>query len=144
MPYRLYPARRRRLPLDSRQHDRKDVGTDAREFARGYAACQALGQLPEQRVACRAAQRVVHRPETLYVGKDQCDLVPGGARRMYVLVQALQEQGAIGKARKLIVVGKVVELVRLFDMIEGERDVPRQLVQQLHLLVIEEPDFPGI
>ena len=48
---------------------------------------------------------------------------------MYELVEALKEQCAVGKAGQLVVIGEVVELVRLFDMIYSERDVAGQFRQ---------------
>src|SRR5439155_16804216 len=48
------------------------------------------------------------------------------------------------KARERIVVSEIVQLLFFFDVIERKRDVPGQLEQQLHLLLVEESDLARV
>ncbi len=62
---------------------------------------------------------------------------------MQRLAEAIQEQGPIGQAGQRIVVGQIVKLRLLFHVIERERQVRNQIVEQPDFLRVEELGFPG-
>ena len=68
---------------------------------------------------------------------------PVTALRMYCASRS-RNRRAVGEPGERIVVGEVVEPVLLLEVIDRERDVARQLAQQLHLLVVEEPGLVGV
>src|SRR6185436_11498480 len=56
----------------------------------------------------------------------------------------LLEKGAIGEPGELVVVRQVVQLPRLLDVLQGKRDIARQLREELDLLLVEKADLAGI
>ena len=53
-------------------------------------------------------------------------------------IDPLLEQRTIRQSGKPIVKCKIIELLLLFEVIEGEGDVAPEFVQELHLIVVEE------
>ena len=107
-------------------------------------ALDALGDLPEQLVARLPAEGVVDDLEPVDVHHGNGEPAFFALRRAHVLNEALVEQAAVGEAGERVVIGEVIELLRFRDMVERERDVAGELQQQLHLLVVEESDLPGV
>ena len=102
------------------------------------AAREPLCQLPQQLVARVPAQRVGDGLEALHLRNDQGELALAACGRAKVYGEALVEERAVGKTRDHVVVGQVIELVRLFQVIEREGDVAGELEQQRHFLGVEE------
>ncbi len=125
--------------LDIGHHDRKMIGAYSRDVGAVCCALQALRQLREQFVARLPAERIIDRLEALDIDQNQRQLALRLLRGVQVLAHPLVEQVAIGQTGEHVVIGKVVEPGRLFDMVERERNVARQLGQQLHFLFVEEP-----
>src|SRR6185436_9868296 len=59
------------------------------------------------------------------------------------LAQAVQEQGAIGQSGERIVIGQVIQLRLLFHVIERERQVRHQVVEQPDFFGVEKVGFSG-
>ena len=104
----------------------------------------ALGQLLEERVASLPPESVVDRFEALDIEDEQSELVLLALGGMQELLQVLLEERPVGEPCKLVVVGQVVQLFGFRDVLEGERDVARQLEQQLHLLIVEKCHLAGV
>src|SRR5260221_9438610 len=127
-----------------RAKDREAVGADPRHPHRPCVALDAFGNLLDQLVARVPAERVVDRLEPVDVHENQSEFALIGVCRAHVLHQALVKQGAVGQAGERIVVGEVVELFLILSVVERERDVARELQQQFHLVVVEEPALARI
>ncbi len=105
---------------------------------------QALGHLLEERVAGLPSQGIVDRLEALQVEDQQREPVLLALGGVQELSEVFLEKRPVGESRELVVVGHIVELRRFRDVLERERDVARQLVEQPHFLFVEEPNLLGI
>ena len=132
------------LGAHARAHDREAVGADPRHPDRTRVALDALGDLFEQLVARLPAEGVVDdlEPVDVHHGNGEPALLALG--RAHVLDEALVEQAAVGEAGERVVIGEVIELLRLRDVVERKRDVTGEFDEELHFLLIEETDLRRI
>src|SRR5439155_4420407 len=86
-----------------------------------------LGKLPEQLVACLAPVGIIDRLEPLDIDDRDGEPALRAAGSNHLLLQALQKQAAVGEAGERVVIGEILELLRLLDMPERKRYVARQL-----------------
>ena len=83
-------------------------------------------------------KRLVHHAEALDVEEHrggEALLAPRGVQR---LRHAVGEQAAVRQVGERVVVGEVVHRRLLREVVQREGDVARELVQQAHLLLVEE------
>src|SRR6266700_5339233 len=126
-------------------HHREVIGTHARHAVRVLGQLQQPpGHLLEERVAYLSTERIVDGFEPLDVDDDERELLLLAARRAYVLRQPFEEQRAVGEAGKRIVVSQKSDLFFVFDMLEREGDIARELGQQLHFFAVEESKLARI
>src|SRR2546430_522837 len=105
---------------------------------------EALREFAQQRISGLPPESVVDQAKAIDV--SGCDDDPGTAAlgRMQQLRQPLVKKGPVWKARQRVVVRQIGEPLLLADVLEREGDVARKLRQQLHFLVVEEPDLAGV
>ena len=114
--------------VEAVEQDRELVAAEARDgVGRAHALAQALGDRDEQLVADRVAERVVDGLEVVDVDEQHGDGRIGLRER---LVDAVDEQRAVGQPGQRVVVGLVLELAlelaqlpdRLLEAVVLERD----------------------
>src|ERR1041385_7479855 len=112
------------------------IGADPR-YARVVLSCRfhARSDLPQHLVAILPAEGVVDRLEAFDV-QDPDGELPVASGVADLLVEALHEQGAVGKAGEFVVVSKMPDSLGFLQMIEGERDVASKLLKEVHLLLV--------
>ena len=99
---------------------------------------QALADLAQQVVARLAAEGLVHQAEALDVDEDRRGEALFSPRGVQRLAHAVGEQAAVGQIGERVVVREVVHARLLREVVQREGDVAGQLVQQAHLLLVEE------
>ena len=129
---------------------RPDLGQHQREMVRAYTRQQVgishlfgepLGHLPEQRVACVLAHAVVDVLEARQIDQENGQFVSAADGAAQVLGQSFKKQAAVGQPGQHVVVSEVIEPFPFLDMVDRERDLPRQFRQQRQLFLVEEVDF---
>jgi hypothetical protein len=86
-------------------------------------------------------QAVVHPFEVVEVHEQHCGTPVAPMRKRELLLQALHQHGTVAQPGERVVVGEEVELFFLVDIGHREPDIPRQIVEQPHLVMIEDVDF---
>src|SRR5947208_2771291 len=105
---------------------------------------EALCEFAQQRISGLPAESVVDQAKAIDVSGCDDDLGTAVLGRLQQLRQPLVKQGPVWKARQRVVVRQIGEPLLLADVLEREGDVARKLHQQLHFLVVEEPDLAGV
>ncbi len=112
---------------------------------RATRVAQRLHQPADQRlqhlIADVAAEGIVDVLEAVDVEHDEREIVLAARGRFEIRAEPLQQQRAVRKTGERIVIGEIVEPLRLHDVIERERHVACELAQQLDLALVEEADF---
>src|SRR5437867_10892143 len=85
------------------------------------------------------SERIVDMGKVVQVNQYERDDAGAMLRTAHELAQSITEEGAVGKSGQSVVIGKVMEPLFLLDVLESERDVARQLVEQIDLFVIKKP-----
>ena len=126
-------------PVEGRHRDGEMVRAHARHrvlLARRLA--QALADLAQQVVARLAAEGLVHHAKALHVDEDRRGEALLAPRGVQGLAHPIGEQAAVGKIGERVVIGEIIHARLLREVAQRERNVARELVQQAHLLFIEE------
>src|ERR1041384_6034578 len=113
------------------------IGADPR-YARVVLSCRfhARSDLPQHLVAILPAEGVVDRLEAFDV-QDPDGKLPVASGVADLLVEALHEQGPVGEAGELVVVGEMPDSLGFLQMIEGERDIAGELLAEITLLLVK-------
>ncbi len=138
-------------PVEAVEQHGELVAAEARDgVGRAHALAQALGDRDQQLVADRVAERVVDGLEVVDVDEQHGDGRIGLGER---LVDAVDEQRAVGQTRERVVVGLVLELVlelaQLPDglleavVLERDRGVGGERLEQPQVGVGEVADDAG-
>ena len=117
------------------QHD-KFVAAQARDGVdAAQRAAQALGDLLQQQVAHSVAVLVVDLFKSVQVDEQHGQLGAVALRAPQSAVEAVQQQGAVGQARELVVLRHVLQLRLQLLVLDGGSHLSRDKLQKFLVLL---------
>ncbi|MNH03796.1 hypothetical protein D3C79_630690 [compost metagenome] len=103
------PHQARQVAIGIEQHGKLVAGKPRHRVGLGHGIADALGHLLEQMVGNFMAKAVIEQLEAVQVDVQQRQPAPALTQALTGLMQAQAEQGAVGEARQLVIVGQVTQ-----------------------------------